>query len=675
MKNQVVVKLILPGKTVLASVIIEACMKITDAQTSYFYCKNEDSDNGTAISVLKGLITHSIQPEGHLMPYLDEQRRQDRDAVLRSEATAKRLLEMLCRAGSQRHIIILDGLDECPPQHWKSILSHLTSIVRDMDQAQASKVRLLVISQTEPEIRRMLSEASEFRLSQTDNHEDIIQYVSHWTTKVQQKFGLSAEQEEAIRKQILHRAAGQFLYAKLVVHNLYDQVSTEKLIGELHESTFPKELSEAYERIFVRIKSNLKAVEWKASRRLLGWMTFSARPLKWHEMQGANSIDVEAGEVYFEDRKLRRSVEEFCGALVTKVGDRVFLVHSTAKQFIAQSAHIDAAVVECEMATLCLHYLSFQCFDADHPDHALYQYLMKGYFAFSDYAIAKWMHHFHRVLNYTSELMSADDSPARLKVIEEFSDATRFFAGEYEDDLRLSDDSPSSQQSTDQFSPKVMNFLSQNSRTEQELYLVWVHICQYRRPTQNRNEISIEKLRRAVEKVREKLEVLASEKWLTAKEREDFRSFYGSRIYKCSKVTCFYFHEGFKDAKIRDKHVSIHNRPFQCSQEDCASFEFGFTSKQELERHTEKFHPDVELKASLFKEIKVKPEVSARHRCGMCDKAFTRRAILKDHELVHAGQKPCKCSSCGKAFTRKNDCTRHEKIHERRSTTSMDLGR
>lgn len=72
------------------------------------------------------------------------------------------------------------------------------------------------------------------------------------------------------------------------------------------------------------------------ARKLIGWITFAKRPLKWHEIQGATSIDVERGLVNFEGRQLPDDVRDICGSLVEILpGDRVQLVHTTARWLVS----------------------------------------------------------------------------------------------------------------------------------------------------------------------------------------------------------------------------------------------------------------------------------------------------------------------------------------------------
>jgi len=88
----------------------------------------------------------------------------------------------------------------------------------------------------------------------------------------------------------------------------------------------------SYKRIVERIFGNENEAEREQAQKLLGWLVCARRPLKWNEIQGAMSIDVEGQTVDFEDGQLVLDVQELCGSLVERLsGDRIELVHSTAK--------------------------------------------------------------------------------------------------------------------------------------------------------------------------------------------------------------------------------------------------------------------------------------------------------------------------------------------------------
>lgn len=88
-----------------------------------------------------------------------------------------------------------------------------------------------------------------------------------------------------------------------------------------------------YNRILARVEQNPNLEERGAAQNLLGWITCSKRPLKWHEIQAAVSINYDSQSIDYEQRQLRTHAKDICGSLIDVLpGDRVQLVHGTARE-------------------------------------------------------------------------------------------------------------------------------------------------------------------------------------------------------------------------------------------------------------------------------------------------------------------------------------------------------
>ena len=51
------------------------------------------------------------------------------------------------------------------------------------------------------------------------------------------------------------------------------------------------------------------------------------------------------------------------------------------------------------------------------------------------------------------------------------------------------------------------------------------------------------------------------------------------------------------------------------------------------------------------------------YTCSTCDKCFTRKGHLEEHQRIHTGGKPYTCPTCDKCFTRKGHLEEHQRIH------------
>jgi len=64
----------------------------------------------------------------------------------------------------------------------------------------------------------------------------------------------------------------------------------------------------------------------------------------------------------------------------------------------------------------------------------------------------------------------------------------------------------------------------------------------------------------------------------------------GKSFYKCPMVHCARFEQGFLTRKLRDEHVSLHERAYKCMEDSCDYSTIGFPSKAGLVRHSELCH-------------------------------------------------------------------------------------
>ncbi|KEF62316.1 uncharacterized protein A1O9_00288 [Exophiala aquamarina CBS 119918] len=286
----------------------------------------------------------------------------------------------------------------------------------------------------------------------------------------------------------------------------------------------------------------------------------------------------------------------------------------------------------------------------------------------NDYSVAKWMEHLDRIFGKLVSLTEPNQFEKHEVVMQELCEAAHEFSTRFSKDLDLDRTIADRSQRDVMMNPQLCVVFDNFEDGGTVFQSLWTHMVLHRqKPFAKRNEISLNTLAKAMITIREALEAISSDKVLENETLDKLWSLYGKRLFKCPKINCFHFHEGFMDKRTRDEHVLRHDRPFHCPEPDCSTAEFGFGSVKDLEQHKAKFHLDPEAKADMFKDIKRPTMNHAKYDCVTCGKSFVRLSILKDHRLTHSGQKPHECPRCGKAFTRKNDCQRHEKIHDRRS--------
>lgn len=318
---------------------------------------------------------------------------------------------------------------------------------------------------------------------------------------------------------------------------------------------------------------------------------------------------------------------------------------------MTSTQYVHKPTVEVNLAALCLQYLTFECFTEEiNADTAL-----TGILAFQDYAVAKWTEHIRVIVKETLDAFAINT--VSHEAIKELEAGLEDFVGCYDDDL---------QQDTINETAKEQCSGFEDYRFFDDLLCVWNYIHRHdEKGPGARDDISVKILQESVFRNRKLVEEITTKYVPQSQENKDLTTLYGSKRFKCPKIRCYYFHEGFKDPKTRDQHINRHDRPFSCEFPDCSIAVFGFSSNKDLERHKRFFHPEMEDEANMF-AVAAKPLSKAIHECDMCGKKFTRGFHRKNHMRSHTGERPFACSECGKAFTRANDCRRHEKIHARK---------
>lgn len=87
-----------------------------------------------------------------------------------------------------------------------------------------------------------------------------------------------------------------------------------------------------YRRITRRILQSGPESNRRISKKLMSWISCSKRPLYWHEIQCAISVDL-ANQKLSKDKRLINNSKDFCASMVEVHADYVVeLVHPTAKE-------------------------------------------------------------------------------------------------------------------------------------------------------------------------------------------------------------------------------------------------------------------------------------------------------------------------------------------------------
>ena len=228
---------------------------------------------------------------------------------------------------------------------------------------------------------------------------------------------------------------------------------------------------------------------------------------------------------------------------------------------------------ELALASLCLEYLSFPCFNTSASDQEITRHIWKGSYAFMDYAAVHWPGH---LLESTNE---RDLDTARIlrlsMLLERFlkehwsgSEASSPDTGVVQDQLSCFAEYPFHDRLAHAI--KAMSALAgtRRSKTFKDPLNLMKHLW----------------------RVRALLEAITATDSCRGSMKALLASFYGRNLFKCSRPNCLYFHQGFQNRHERDRHHAKHEKPFLCTYTGCPIAVLGCNTARELENHVSSYH-------------------------------------------------------------------------------------
>ncbi|KAH8684930.1 hypothetical protein BGZ61DRAFT_548682 [Ilyonectria robusta] len=571
------------GKTILTSKVVEHLKQLKSTNSAhghnfsvvYFHFNHMQPDKRTLTGSLLALLSQLIHQDDVLLEQTYQRCLAVDQHKIRSLDTIRDLASVAFK--SQRVcFVILDGLDECvggpsanPADEQKQVIDWFEDLTTDIDSNESGNgefcMRLFISGQRNGILEERLRSYPSIQLeTEAAHNRDIESYAKQRSAEMHKRFRFSTEEERDLVNRVTSRAKGMFIYAKIVLSNLLDQVSTYQFKQQLKAENFPKGLDEAYERVVVRAFENPNEPQRLAAKKILGLIICAERSLMWKEIQSTFCIDIDT-ETADVDRQLSDSCKHLCGSLVEfershiaelESDDVVELVHHTARGYLVQSGRLCISRENANMALLCARYLTSFPFTLGLSDSEIEKHAITGYYGFQDYAAAFWWKHAYQVIDIAADI----DKDLYNRTLQAVARAMEAY-GNTRNSLPEPHESPA------HVVKRRLEELGEDSRE-------W------------ENNFNIEFRTRAI---RNRIEVLLNEEGASEKHCAII-TLYGVVRYKCPKPWCQSFCTGFERREDRDQHLLEHNRPFRCSIEGCYGKEVGFPSESDLSRHTERLH-------------------------------------------------------------------------------------
>lgn len=354
-------------------------------------------------------------------------------------------------------------------------------------------------------------------------------------------------------------------------------------------------------------------------------------------------------------------------------------------------ANIEAAAAHLSLASLSIDYLNMSGFKIDCPvDKSL---ILTGFYGFMEYAVASWIRHVEKGVDGKSENDQSDSGITGL--IESLGVFLDIHFRPTVSKTRLPPVSKGNERRLKVFETQAF------FPTLQRVVILLRKELDFHGKMKD-FEISLD-LTETVSRIRTVLEGLYVESLSNKPLNDTFISMYGSKVFKCSRLSCRFFYDGFNTAAERDRHHDRHEKPFRCMVIGCLFYSVGFETLENAQRHVKNTHSLSNEDAATFPDMKevledLQPKLSqpARKRptnptgrsagmtgdkrpritewhCPHCQKVFKKKFNMDSHLATHNNERNFVCDTCGASFSRLNDCLRHERTHASREFVCGEL--
>jgi len=307
---------------------------------------------------------------------------------------------------------------------------------------------------------------------------------------------------------------------------------------------------------------------------------------------------------------------------------------------------VDVSKEHLAQASLCLSYLSLPVFEQGRTDDELTTAIRSGAYAFCDYAYESWSRHL--ILGLQGAVAPNDSMLQRLE-----EDLEMFLNCHWKVPMEK---------------PKVpkrvvdaVRLISKSDLREKILLSVsFVENMLYAHVEDTTLSECLD-LFRTLLRIRLMLESLAR-----GPEYASLAKYYSGRMFKCTRLYCKWFHEGFTSEADRTAHNDKHERSHHCPHSGCPVATWGCTTKADLDKHISQHHAQDPLEDEFpdDPDDEELQQAAPTFTCPHCDRNFTRAFNLKVHLRTHeTSDKPFACPTCPSRFVRQGDLRRHEQLH------------
>lgn len=395
------------GKTMLSIFLAEELEQMAkrtqDKLFLQYFCDNKDEKRKTAVSIIRGLIFQLLQSCQKLFDHILPSFKIQKDSLFTASSfeTLWRIFESIVRdpmIGTA--YCVLDGVDECDEISLEVLLKKFAALLSmKTDRLPACHLNLIIISRELPEcIPELLSSFPHIRLApdaDTKVNNDIQLFIENKVDYLARRKHYPEPLRVRVEEVFQNRAQGTFLWIGIVAKVLEKYKAVNDVEKALDD--FPPGLDKLYARMLLQIDIGQREIAAK----ILSWVVMAVRPLTLSELSIAVETTIRPSAILSRDEVVRDQVLN-CGYFLTIEGDKVGLIHQSAKDYLLRKTsdpdpklehfRVKEEAVNLEITRKCLDYLQQGALAAGAVDLTGDTSHLKA-FPLLSYAVLHWPEH------------------------------------------------------------------------------------------------------------------------------------------------------------------------------------------------------------------------------------------------------------------------------------------
>jgi hypothetical protein len=224
--------------------VVDRLAESPNTTTLFFFCKHDDPERRTFIGMARSVLHQLFLREENVFRYLFQAATTGGEPKLRMAKVAKELLST-CLRSAGRVCVVIDGIDECHQTEQEHITKFWISYV-EQSGSDLEPSKCALFSRDDTTTKNMFIGLPTVRVQGKAHEADISSYSMIRTAELQKKFRLTDDEKNDIASKTASRAGSMFLFARLIMDNLSQQVNKAGIYFEMAPDVFPVAIDDVY---------------------------------------------------------------------------------------------------------------------------------------------------------------------------------------------------------------------------------------------------------------------------------------------------------------------------------------------------------------------------------------------------------------------------------------------